>query len=76
MAGRHSRPEARVPPHRWYVWMLLVPPPVTIVFVLAGWWPHYRLVPVIAGSVLAVLSLVLQYRNLNGLKPREPDVTV
>src|ERR1700722_11099305 len=41
MAGRHQRPEPTAPRQPWYVWILLVPPPLVILFVLAGWWQHY-----------------------------------
>jgi hypothetical protein len=63
MAGRHSRPEPPAPGQPWYVWILLAPPLVTILFVLAGWWDHYRPVLVTAGPALSILSLFLQHRN-------------
>jgi hypothetical protein len=65
MAGTHQKPEPEPIPTRspWYVWILLVPPPLIILFVLAGWVEHYRLALVAAGLTLSILSLVLQFRN-------------
>jgi len=47
----------------WYVWILLAPPLVTILIVLAGWWDHYRPVLVTAEVALSILSLFLQHKN-------------
>ena len=63
MAGRHTRPESPEPRQPWYIWILPAPPLVSILFVLAGWWPHYRLVPVAAGLAISTLSAVLRYRR-------------
>lgn len=73
MTGRHTRPEPSAPAPRtpWYVLILLAPPSVTILFVLAGWWEHYRLVMVTVGIALSVLSFVMQLRNNRGRKPHK-----
>jgi hypothetical protein len=73
MTGRHTRPEPPAPRTPWYVWILLAPPLVTIMFVLAGWWEHYRLPLVTAGVALSILSLILQLRNNRVRKPHKAD---
>jgi hypothetical protein len=66
MASRHKKPEPSARPRPWYVWIPLAIPLADLVFILAGWWKHYWLVPVTLGCALAVLSLALQYRNRRG----------
>ena len=63
MAGRHQRPEPTLPRQPWYVWILLVPPPLVILFVFAGWWQHYRPALVALGAATSILSAVMQYRR-------------
>ena len=64
MVGRHA---VHVPNARqrrpWYVVGLPLIPLAVIVFVLAGWWDHYKLVPIGLGLVFATLSLWMQHRR-------------
>lgn len=63
MAGRHQRPEPTLPGQPWYVWILVIPPPLAILFVLAGWWQSYRIVPIAVGLAISAMSAVLQFRR-------------
>jgi hypothetical protein len=74
MSGRHKQPESALPSTRWLAWAQLVTPLAILVFIFAGWWRHYWLVPVTLGAVLALLSLILQYRSAHSSgTPLPPD---
>jgi hypothetical protein len=69
MAGRHQKPEPPMPGTPWYLWILLAPPLLSILFVLAGWWPHYRAIPIAAGLATSALSAVMGYRKRRTTTP-------
>jgi hypothetical protein len=62
VVGRHVVPVPRARRRTpWYVLGLPLIPLGIIVFVLAGWWDRYKLVPITVGFAFVTLSLWLQY---------------